>query len=142
MVHLHLHTKYSLLDSTIQLDDLITKLDELGMDTVAITDHGNMYGCCELYKMLKQHGKKLIIGCECYICANRFETGQAYHLILLAKNETGRLNLQKIVSDSTRHKYKGKPRIDFDLLTQHHEGLICLSACMAGELTRALQAGR
>lgn len=64
MVHLHLHTKYSLLDSTIQLDDLITKLDELGMDTVAITDHGNMYGCCELYKMLKQHGKKLIIGCE------------------------------------------------------------------------------
>lgn len=141
MVHLHLHTKYSLLDSTIQLDDLITKLDELGMDTVAITDHGNMYGCCELYKMLKQHGKKLIIGCECYICENRFETGQAYHLILLAKNETGRLNLQKIVSDSTRHKYKGKPRIDFDLLTQHHEGLICLSACMAGELTRALQAG-
>nr|DAI25408.1 MAG TPA: DNA polymerase III, alpha subunit [Caudoviricetes sp.] len=140
MVHLHLHTKYSLLDSTIKLEDLIDKLDELGMDTVAITDHGVMYGCCELYKMLKQHGKKLIIGCECYICENRFEAGQAYHLVLLAKNETGRLNLQKIVSDSTRHKYKGKPRIDLDLLTQYHEGLICLSACMAGEVTRALQA--
>lgn len=141
MVHLHLHTKYSLLDSTIQLDALIAKMDELGMDTVAITDHGNMYGACELYKMLKQAGKKLVIGCECYICDDRFDTGQAYHLVLLAKNETGRLNLQKIVSDSTQHKYKGKPRIDFELLAQYHDGLICLSACMAGELTRALQQG-
>ena len=85
MVHLHLHTKYSLLDSTIKLEDLINKLDELSMDTVAITDHGVMYGCCELYKMLKQRSKKLIIGCECYICENRFEAGQAYHLVLLAR---------------------------------------------------------
>ena len=111
------------------------------MDTVAITDHGNMYGSCEAYKALKKRGKKLIIGCECYICDNRFETDKSYHLILLVKNETGRLNLQKLVSESTKHKYYGKPRIDFDLLAEHHDGLICLSACMAGEVSRALQAG-
>jgi DNA polymerase III subunit alpha len=141
MINLHVHTKYSLLDGMIKLDALIDKLDEHNVDTMAITDHGNLYGACELYKMMKARGKKLIIGCECYICENRLEHDQSHHLVLLAKNETGRLNLQQLVTESTLHKYYGKPRIDFELLSQHHEGLVCLSACMAGEIQRALRDG-
>lgn len=142
MVNLHVHTKYSLLDSTIDIDALIEKMDMFGQNTIAITDHGNMYGTCEAYQKLTKAGKKCIIGCECYICEDRFQKGDTYHLILLAKNEEGRLNLQKLVSESTKHKYRGKPRIDFQLLSQHHMGLVCLSACMAGEVASYLMDGK
>lgn len=126
----------------IQIDELAERLKEIGQSAVAITDHGNLYGSCEAYKLLKDAGIKCIIGCECYICDDRTiknKESKTHHLILLVKDETGRQNLQKIVTESTKYKYRGKPRIDFTLLTQYHEGLICCSACMAGELQRALE---
>lgn len=141
MVQLHLHTKYSLLDAMINIESLGKKLLELGQDTVAITDHGNLYACVEAYSTLSKMGIKVINGCEVYICDDVNVTNKDskyYHLILLCKNETGRQNLNKLVSESTLHRYYGKPRIDFELLKQHHDGLICLSACMAGEVQRAL----
>ncbi len=144
MVHLHVHTKYSLLDSIIDIDDLIKKLQQYGHTACAITDHGNMYGTCEAFKKMKKAGIKCIIGCECYICDDRFvkdKDSKTYHLVLLAKDEDGRQNLHKLVSKSTKTKYRGKPRIDFALLKEHHNGIICLSACMAGEVARNLTAG-
>lgn len=142
MVHLHVHTLYSLLDANIKLDDLMLKVKELGQNAIAITDHGNMYGSVDFYKTAKKHGIKPIIGCECYICEDATilsKENTMYHLILLAKNETGRLNLQKLVSESTKYKFNKRFRIDFSMLEKYHEGLICLSACMAGEVSRALQ---
>ena len=139
--HLHTHTLYSLLDATNKIEPLIDKVVELGQPAIAITDHGNMYGAVEFYKTAKSKGVKPIIGCECYICedvAIKKRENTMYHLILLAKNEQGRLNLQKLVSQSTQYKFNKRPRIDFGMLKQHHEGLICMSACMAGEVSRAL----
>lgn len=141
MVHLHVHTLYSLLDANIKIDELINKVKELNQNAIAITDHGNMYGAIEFYKQATSNGVKPIIGCECYICDDvniKNKEHRTYHLILLVKNEVGRINLQKLVSISTKYKYNGKPRIDFELLKEHHEGLICLSACMAGEISRLL----
>lgn len=144
MVHLHTHTFYSLLDAMIKPKDLANKLIELGQDTIAITDHGNMYGAVEFYNTLSQHNIKVINGCEVYVCDDvnqKNKDSKYYHLILLCKNEIGRLNLNKLVSKSTLYKYYGKPRIDFDMLKKYHEGLICMSACMAGEVARAIRTG-
>ena len=139
MVHLHVHTKYSLLDATIKIEDLIERLKEVKQDTIAVTDHGNLYANVEAYKKLTEAGIKYIMGCEMYICDDtevRDKDNRYYHLILLAKNDIGRLNLQKLVSESTKYKYYGKPRIDFEMLKKYSDGLICLSACMAGEISR------
>lgn len=136
-----MHTMYSLLDANIKIKELLTRVKELGQNAIAITDHGNMYGSVEFYKAAKDAGIKPIIGCECYICENVEEKNKesvTYHLLLLAKDETGRQNLQRIVSESTRYKYRGKPRIDFSILEKYHDGLICTSACMAGELSREI----
>ena len=140
--HLHIHTSYSLLDANIKLDDLFSRLNELGQTSIAITDHGNMYGAVEFYKKAKENGIKPIIGCECYICEDvtiASKSNTLYHLILLAKNEIGRNNLQKLVKESTMYKFNKRFRIDFEMLKKYHEGLICLSACMIGEVSRALQ---
>lgn len=142
MVHLHVHTMYSLLDSNVKIDELFEKLKELGQNTIAITDHGYMYGCVDFYKKAKESGIKPIIGCECYICDDVNEKNKesiTYHLLLLAKNETGRLNLQKLVKESTLYMYRGKPRIDWNMLVKYHEGLICSSSCMAGEVSRLVE---
>lgn len=141
MVHLHVHTKYSLLDGMMHIEDIATRLKEIGQDTIAITEHGNLYSSVEAYSKLSKEGIKVIEGCEVYICDDvniKSKDSKYYHLILLSKNEVGRMNLNWLVSQSTLYKYYGKPRIDFDMLKEHHEGLICLSACMAGEVQRNL----
>jgi len=144
-VHLHLHTEYSLLDGACRIDKLMEKIKSLGQTAVAITDHGVMYGCVDFYKQAKKYGIKPIIGCEVYIAPrSRFEkshvmgSGAYYHLVLLCKNEIGYKNLIKLVSLSNTEGFYIKPRIDHDLLEQYHDGLICLSACLAGELPQML----
>ena len=141
MVHLHVHTKYSLLDGMMHIEDIATRLKEIGQDTIAITEHGNLYSSVEAYSKLNKEGIKVIEGCEVYICDDvniKSQDNKYYHLILLSKNETGRMNLNWLVSQSTLYKYYGKPRIDFNMLQEHCDGIICLSACMAGEVQRAL----
>lgn len=154
-VHLHLHTEYSLLDGATRIDKLFKRCAELGQPAVAITDHGNMYGAMSFYKEAAAFNKnsefkvKPIIGCEVYTApdmhAHTTPPGQkkpkANHLILLCKNETGYHNLIKLVSMGFTEGLYYKPRIDFDLLSKHSEGLICLSACVAGELPQAILAG-
>ncbi|HEY9582927.1 MAG TPA: DNA polymerase III subunit alpha [Candidatus Paceibacterota bacterium] len=144
-IHLHTHTHYSLLDGLSQTERLIKLAKEYEMPALAITDHGNMYGAIEFYKLCKDTGIKPIIGLEAYI-ANRKYTdkdpnidNKRYHLTLLAKNETGYRNLLKLVTASQLQGYYYKPRIDHDLLREHHEGLIALSGCVGGEFSRALQ---
>lgn len=142
MVNLHLHTKYSLLDAIIKIDELMDRLVELGQTACAITDHGNMYGAVEFYKSAKAHGIKPIIGCEVYVCGDvtvMKRENKMHHLILLCRNEIGRQNLQKLVTESTKYKFNKRPRIDFEMLKKYHEGLICCSACMVGEVAYALQ---
>lgn len=141
MIHLHVHTKYSLLDGMMHIEDIATRLKEIEQDTIAITEHGNLYSNVEALSKLGKAGIKVINGCEMYICDDVEVTNKDskyHHLILLCKNEQGRLNLNWLVSQATLHKYYGRPRIDFNMLKEHHEGLICLSACMAGEVSRAL----
>ncbi|EXG87720.1 DNA-directed DNA polymerase III PolC [Clostridium sp. ASBs410] len=133
------------MDANIKIDELFDRILELGQKSIAITDHGNMYGAVEFYKKAKEKGVKPIIGCECYICSDvtiMSRENTMYHLILLAKNETGRQNLQKLVKESTKYKFNKRPRIDFEMLQNYHDGLICLSACMAGEVSRALTSGK
>ena len=130
MIQLHLHTKYSLLDAMIDIDALGKKLKEQGQTKVALTEHGNVYSAVEALTKLKKEGIDTILGCEVYICDNakvNDKDNKYYHLILLCKDETGRNNLNWLVSESTKHRYYGKPRIDFGMLEQHHEGLICLT---------------
>lgn len=144
MVHLHVHTKYSLLDGMMHIEDIATRLKEIGQDTIAITEHGNLYSNVEAYSKLSKEGIKVINGCEVYICDDvnvNNKDNRYYHLILLVKNEIGRLNLNWLVSQSTLHKYYGKPRIDFEMLKSRHDGLICMSACMVGEVAKALRNG-
>ena len=144
LVHLHLHSCYSLRDSIIQPDDLIVRLHQIGQDTVAITDHGGSLGGVLLYKELKASGIKMLHGMEAYICADakvKDKDNKYYHLVLLCKNETGRINLNRLISISERAENKyGKPRIDFEILREHKDGLIVLSACLAGEVSRLLMA--
>lgn len=143
-VHLHVHTVYSLLDGASKIPDLIAEAKNLGMQSIAITDHGNMYGAVHFYKEAKKAGIKPIIGCEVYVapgaCTDRTEINgvRYYHLILLAKNETGYKNLSKLVSKAYIDGMYYKPRIDKELLRRYSEGLICLSACIAGEIPQAL----
>ena len=146
-VHLHLHTEYSLLDGACRIGDVLDRAAELGQTAMAITDHGVMYGVIDFYKAAKQRGIKPIIGCECYVAPrSRHDKihgldSERFHLILLCKNETGYRNLIAMVSESWTNGFYTKPRIDWELLQAHHEGLICLSACLAGEVPRALQRG-
>lgn len=143
-VHLHVHTEYSLLDGANRIKDLVARVKELGMNAVAITDHGVMYGAIEFYKECKKQGIKPIIGCEVYVAPRtRFEKESGTddklgHLILLAKNNEGYKNLVKIVSKAFVEGYYYKPRVDLDLLREYSEGLICTSACIAGFISRAI----
>lgn len=145
-VHLHLHTEYSLLDGACVIDRLVERLSSIGQTAAAITDHGNMYGVIAFYKACKKAGIKPILGCEVYVAPRtRFDKvhkvdSSPYHLLLLCKNETGYHNLMKLVSYGYIDGFYNRPRVDRALLTQYHEGLICLSACLAGEIPRALSA--
>lgn len=147
--HLHLHTLYSVLDGACKIPALMKKAKEYGMDAMAITDHGNMYGVMEFVNTAKKEGIKPIVGCEVYVAAkSRLEKAgreerSNYHLILLAKNITGYHNLVKLCSYSQRKEaFYYKPRIDHELLEQYHEGLICCSACLAGEVPQAILSGQ
>lgn len=143
-VHLHVHSEYSLLDGSCRIKDMIKMAKELGQSAIAITDHGNMYGVMDFYKAAKKEGVKPIIGCEVYVAKrSRFNKvrefdSEIYHLVLLCKNNVGYKNLIKIVSQSFIEGFYNKPRVDEDLLRQHSEGLMALSACLAGAIPRAL----
>ena len=145
--HLHLHTEYSLLDGACRLDNVLDCAIELGQTSIAITDHGVMYGAVDFYKKAKAKGIKPIIGCEVYLAARtRFDKVHAldserYHLVLLCKNATGYQNLIAMLSKAWTEGFYTKPRIDKQLLEEYHEGIIALSACLAGEIPRALTAG-
>jgi DNA polymerase III subunit alpha len=138
--HLHLHTQYSLLDGAIRVSDLFPRVQALGMDTVAVTDHGNMFGAVDLYENAKKHGVKLIFGCETYVADDRTDrtSRRNYHLILLAKNEIGYRNLQYLNSMGYLEGFYYHPRIDKKLLKERSEGLIGLSACLGGEVAQTL----
>lgn len=138
-VHLHVHTEYSLLDGSGKVDKLIARAKELGMHSLAITDHGTMYGCVEFYKEAKKQGIKPIIGCEIYVSEKSMELkdnkeNSIYHLVLLVKNEKGYENLMKIVSTASIEGFYYKPRVDHEYLKKHSEGLIATSACLGGEV--------
>lgn len=147
--HLHVHTEYSLLDGSCKIKELIDRAKELGMQSLAITDHGVMYGVIDFYKAAVAAGIKPIIGCEVYVAPeSRFDReagGQGddryYHLVLLAENDTGYHNLMKIVSRGFTEGYYYKPRVDKELLEKYHEGIIALSACLAGEVARNVTRG-
>src|SRR5262245_25931343 len=139
--HLHLHSQYSLLDGAIRLKDLFATVKKFGMESVALTDHGNMYGMVDFYKKAKEAGVKPIFGCETYVSAtDRFDKTERknYHLILLAKNKTGYRNLQYLNSMGFLEGFYYHPRIDRGLLKEHSEGLIGLSACLGGEVAQTL----
>ncbi|MFH1246163.1 MAG: DNA polymerase III subunit alpha [Candidatus Liptonbacteria bacterium] len=144
-VHLHTHSHYSLLDGLSKIDGLVERVKALGMDSVAVTDHGALYGAVEFYKKAKKEGIKPILGVETYVAPrDRFskENGERYyHLILLAENNTGWKNLIQLVTKAHLEGYYYKPRIDKDLLREHHEGLIALSACLGGEIGQTLLTG-
>ncbi|MBQ8595462.1 MAG: DNA polymerase III subunit alpha [Oscillospiraceae bacterium] len=141
--HLHLHTEYSLLDGACRIKKLIPRVKELGQTAVAITDHGAMYGVIDFYREANKYGIKPVIGCEVYV-ANRSRFSKehlmdwSYHLVLLCENNTGYKNLIKLVSAGFTEGFYKKPRVDKELLKKHHEGLIALSACLAGEIPRNL----
>lgn len=146
--HLHVHTEYSLLDGASKIKELVHHTKELGMDSIAITDHGVMYGVIDFYKAAKAEGIKPIIGCEVYVApGSRFdrELGKGdnryYHLVLLAENDKGYHNLMKIVSRGFTEGYYYKPRVDREVLQEFHEGVIALSACLAGEVATKLRQG-
>ena len=145
--HLHLHTEYSLLDGACRLGELCAAAKDLGMTSLAMTDHGNMYGAVEFYKAAKANGVKPIIGCEVYVAPRKLTDkvhgldSERYHLVLLCENETGYKNLIHMVSRSWVDGFYVRPRVDKALLEAHHEGLIALSACLAGEIPRKLTAG-
>ncbi|MBO4389234.1 MAG: DNA polymerase III subunit alpha [Lachnospiraceae bacterium] len=147
---LHVHTEYSLLDGAAKIGDLVARAEELGMDSLAITDHGNLFGVIEFYLACKERGINPVIGCEVYVSpGSRFDRepkersedvsdSKYFHLILLAENQTGYENLMKLVSRGYTEGFYYKPRVDMELLEKYHEGLICLSACLAGEVARYL----
>ena len=143
-VHLHVHSEFSLLDGANRIKDLPVRAKELEMDSIALTDHGVMFGAVDFYKACKKEGVKPIIGCEVYVAPRtRFDKepnidNHYYHLILLAKNQTGYKNLSYLVSMGFTEGFYYKPRIDYEILEKYHEGLICLSACLAGHVNREI----
>ncbi len=146
--HLHVHTEYSLLDGSNKIKEYVKRVKELGMDSAAITDHGVMFGVIDFYRAAKEAGIKPILGCEVYVAPNsRFDkelTGgddRYYHLVLLAENNVGYANLMKIVSAGFTEGYYYKPRVDMEVLNRYHEGIIALSACLAGEVQRYITKG-
>ena len=146
--HLHVHTEYSLLDGSNKIKEYVSRVKELGMDAAAITDHGVMFGCIDFYREAKAAGIKPIMGCEIYVAPNsRFDkelTGgedRYYHLVLLAENNVGYSNLMKIVSKGFTEGFYYKPRVDMEVLEEYHEGIIAISACLAGEVARNIQKG-
>ena len=146
--HLHVHTEYSLLDGSCKIKELAARAKELGMDSMAITDHGVMYGVIDFYRAAREVGIKPIIGCEVYVApGSRFDRENTngedryYHLVLLAENDTGYHNLMKIVSKGFVDGFYYKPRVDYEVLETYHEGVIALSACLAGEVQRYLARG-
>jgi len=146
--HLHVHTEYSLLDGMSRIKDLVSHTKELGMDSLAITDHGAMYGVIEFYRACKAEGIKPIIGLEAYMSPRGMgdrdsEKDKNYtHLLLLAQNQVGYQNLLKIASASQLDGFYYKPRIDHEFLAQHSEGIICTSGCMAAEIPQMIMQGR
>src|SRR3989344_5558998 len=147
-VHLHVHSHYSLLDGLAKIDDLIAEAKRLKMPALALTDHGNMYGAVEFYKKAKAAGLKPILGVEAYLAPNSLKDKNSgiddkrHHLVLLAKNNEGYKNLLKLVSISHLEGFYYKPRIDKEVLKKHSQGLIGLSACVAGEIPHAITARR
>lgn len=146
--HLHVHTEYSLLDGSNKIKEYVKRIKELGMDSGAITDHGVMYGVIDFYKEAKANGIKPILGCEVYVApGSRFDKEAAggeeryHHLVLLAENNVGYSNLMKIVSIGFTEGYYYKPRVDMEVLNKYHEGIIALSACLAGEVPRLITKG-
>ena len=143
-VHLHVHTEYSLLDGACRIGKLMNRVKELGQTAVAITDHGAMYGVIDFYKAAKAAGIRPVIGCEVYVAPRTRHDrvhgidNESYHLVLLCENMTGYQNLCYMVSQAFLDGFYSKPRVDYELLEQHHEGLIALSACLAGELPRKI----
>ena len=143
-VHLHVHTEFSLLDGACRIDGMMDRVKELGQSAIAITDHGVMYGCIDFYKAAKAAGVKPIIGCEVYVSRRGMEDrvhgldSDPYHLVLLCKDRTGYENLCLLVSEGFTRGFYGKPRVDLKLLEKHHEGLIALSACLAGAVPQYL----
>ena len=146
-VHLHVHSEYSLLDGACRIQQLVQQAKELGQHSVAITDHGVMYGVIDFYKAAKEAGIHPVIGCEVYVAPRtRFDKvygvdSSPYHLVLLCANNEGYQNLIKLVSCGYTEGFYSKPRVDKELLRAHHQGLIALSACLAGEIPRCLTAG-
>jgi DNA polymerase-3 subunit alpha len=146
-VHLHLHSEYSLLDGACRIGDLVQKAVDLNMPAIGLTDHGVMYGSMEFYQKCKAKGIKPLVGCEVYVAtrsrqqreSKRLDDSQ--HLVLLAMNEVGYRNLLKLVSLASLEGFYYKPRIDKELLFQYSEGLICLSACLGGEVPEHLMDG-
>ncbi len=146
-VHLHVHTQYSLLDGASRIPELVRRAKELNQPALAITDHGVLYGIIDFYRVCKKEGIKPIIGIEAYVTKGKYDATDMRerdyaHLILLAKNEVGYQNLMLLSSEAFTHGFYYKPRIDYDLLEAHSEGLICLSACLAGDIPQALLHGR
>ena len=139
--HLHVHTEYSLLDGSNKIREYVARVKELGMTSAAITDHGAMFGVIDFYRECQKQGIRPVIGCEVYVAVgSRFDKnlaqheGRYYHLLLLAENNTGYQNLMKLVSRGYTEGFYYKPRVDRELLEKYHEGLICLSACLQGEV--------
>ena len=147
--HLHVHTEYSLLDGSNKIKEYVSRVKELGMNSAAITDHGVMYGVIDFYKAARAAGIKPVLGCEVYVApGSRFDKeavgsgdDRYYHLVLLAENDLGYHNLMKIVSRGFVDGFYYKPRGDYEVLETYHEGVIALSACLAGEVQRYLARG-
>ncbi len=146
--HLHLHTEYSLLDGSGKIKEMVARVKELGMDSMAITDHGVMYGVIDFYRACLAEGIRPVIGCEVYVApGSRFDReanssdDRYYHLVLLAENNTGYANLMKIVSKGFLEGFYYKPRVDYEVLKEHSEGIIALSACLGGEVASNLRKG-
>ena len=145
--HLHVHTEYSLLDGMCRIPQLVSRAKELGMDSLAITDHGAMYGVIEFYLAAREAGIKPIIGCEVYVAQGSRLSRDAgdkinYHLVLLAKNQTGYQNLIQLATKAQLEGFYYKPRVDRELLEQYHQGLIALTACIGGEIPQLILSGR
>src|SRR5579884_2665466 len=145
--HLHVHSEFSLLDGVGRLDRIVSQAQAMGMDSIALTDHGVLYGAIDFYEAAKHAGLKPIIGCEVYVASGSRTDRRAkadaspQHLVLLAQNEAGYRNLIQLVTKAHLEGFYYKPRVDKDLLRTYHDGLICLSACISGEVPRLIQAG-